>query len=350
MDLVQRLGHPQPGRMQRPPLIVVEDPPHRRAIVEHHAVGGGDHGRRQVHRRRGRRDGGFRSLRREVGLGLGLRPRQHGLFDRPQAADLLPHLDLGMAVGLQDRLGHVAEEVVVAVAMGHLGELRGDPRHERVLLVGQPEGHRLAQRLGPLLGLDDQAADLVRGGGEQRLGEPDPLLGQLPDDVEGLVPLLGLEAVDAEDELRRRGVVSAERLGVVLPRREHDLVPSDVRVDGVFGELDPVVVQEFGSDQGDRHVAGAAAMTDPAEDIPADGPLGQGEGDFGLGALGLGVSGAVGDRGSGRACRATRRAPGGYGTADTGGHRRASSVRRLGQFRSVTSSSHKAKSVSSGQS
>src|SRR5215212_12039416 len=74
------------------------------------------------------------------------------------------------------------------------------------------------------------------------------------------------------------------------------LIPADVLVDGVFGELDPVVVQEFGSDQGDRHVAGTAAMPDPAEDIPADGPLGQGDGDFGLGALGLGVSGAVGVR------------------------------------------------------
>jgi hypothetical protein len=179
-----------------------------------------------------------------------------------------------MAVGLQDRLGHVTEEVVVAGAMGHLGELRGDPRPERVLLVGQPEGHRLAQGLGPLLGLADQAADLFRGGGEQRLGEPDALLGQFPDDVEGLVPLLGLEAVDAEDDLHRRGVLSAERLGVLLPRREQDLIPSDVLVDGGFGELDPVVVQEFGSDQGDRHVAGTAAMPDPTEDIPADGPLG----------------------------------------------------------------------------
>ena len=71
-------------------------------------------------------------------------------------------------------------------------------------------------------------------------------------------------------------VVSAERLGVLLPRREHDLVPSDVLVDGVFGELDPVVVQEFGLDQGDRHVARTAAMSDPAEDVPADGPPGAG--------------------------------------------------------------------------
>ena len=102
-----------------------------------------------------------------------------------------------MAVGLQDGLGQVAEEVVVAVAVRHVGEFRRDPRDERVLLVRHPEPHRLAQGLGPLLGLGDQASDLVRGGGEQRLGEPDPLPGQLPHDVEGLVPLLGLEAVDA---------------------------------------------------------------------------------------------------------------------------------------------------------
>src|SRR6478672_989592 len=38
LDLVQALGHPQPGGMQRPPLIVIEDPAHRRAIVEHHGV------------------------------------------------------------------------------------------------------------------------------------------------------------------------------------------------------------------------------------------------------------------------------------------------------------------------
>src|SRR3954454_1454725 len=35
-------------------------------------------------------------------------------------------------------------------------------------------------------------------------------------------------------------------------------------------------------------------MTDPTEDIPADGPLGQSERDFGLGTLGLGVAGAAG--------------------------------------------------------
>lgn len=289
MNLVEGLSHPQARRMQRSTLIVVEDPTHRSAIVEHHGVGRIDHGSRQV-RRRGRRDGGFRSVGREVILGLGLLPLEHGLFDLPQAAHLRPHLDLGMAVGLQDGLGHIAEEVVVAVAVRHVGEFRRDPFDERVLMIRHPEPHRRAQGLGPLLGLLDQASDLVLGRGDQRLGEPDALPGQLAHDVEGLVSLLGLEAVDAEDDLRRGFVVSAERLGVLLPRREHDLVPSDVLVDGIFGELDLVVVEEFGSDQGDGHVAGTASMPDPAEDVPTDRHLGQGEGDLGLGTLGPGVS------------------------------------------------------------
>ena len=207
--------------MERPPLVVVEDPAHRRAIVEHHGAGGIDLGRRRgPHAAAVAVDGGFGIVSAARPSGLGPLPLEHGLFDRPQAADLLPHLDLGVAVGLQDRLGQVAEEMVVAVAMRHVGELRRDPRHERVLLVRDPEGHRLAQGLGPLLGLGDQASDLVGRRGEQRLGEPDPLAGQFPDDVEGLVPLLGLQAVDREDDLRRpRRSAGAGPRGLAAVRR-----------------------------------------------------------------------------------------------------------------------------------
>jgi hypothetical protein len=64
-----------------------------------------------------------------------------------------------------------------------------------------------------------------------------------------------LEAVDAEDDLGRGFVVPPQGLGVLLACREHGLVASDVPLDGVVGELDPVVVEEFGPDQGDGHVA-----------------------------------------------------------------------------------------------
>ena len=41
-------------------------------------------------------------------------------------------------------------------------------------------------------------------------------------------------------------------------------------------------------------MARTAAMSDPAEDVPADRPLGQSDGDFEFGALGLGVAGTGG--------------------------------------------------------
>jgi hypothetical protein len=135
-------------------LIVIEDSTHRRTVVEHHRADRIDHGGRQVRRRRA---GGFRSVGREFILGLGLLPLEHGLFDLPQAAHLRPHLNLGMAVGLQDGLGQIAEEVVVAVAVRHIGEFRRDPLHERVLLIRYPKPHRRTQGLGPLFGLLDQA-------------------------------------------------------------------------------------------------------------------------------------------------------------------------------------------------
>src|SRR4051794_38756062 len=53
-------------------------------------------------------------------------------------------------------------------------------------------------------------------------------------------------------------------------RHQPSLVPSDVLLDGILGELDRVVVHEFGSDQGDRHVTRTASMPDPAEDVPTD--------------------------------------------------------------------------------
>jgi hypothetical protein len=61
--------------------------------------------------------------------------REHGLFDLPQATHFLPHLHLGVAVGLQDRLGHIAQEMVGAVPMRHVGEFRRDPGDEGVLPV-----------------------------------------------------------------------------------------------------------------------------------------------------------------------------------------------------------------------
>ena len=94
--------------MQWSPLIVVENTTHRRAIVEHHGTRGIGFRRRRVRRPSDYRHSGFRITFRNAFRCLGGVLFEHGLFDFPQAANLLPHLNLGVAVGLQDGLGDIA--------------------------------------------------------------------------------------------------------------------------------------------------------------------------------------------------------------------------------------------------
>src|SRR5450755_4660967 len=100
--------------MQRSPLVIVEDAAHGRAIIQN------DVPRRIVDRRR--RSVGWPNVNGRIGARVGLLLRlplllQYGLLDAPQAADLPPHLHLGVTVRLQNRLGHVAQEMIVAIAM-----------------------------------------------------------------------------------------------------------------------------------------------------------------------------------------------------------------------------------------
>jgi hypothetical protein len=103
-------------------LIVVEEAAHGRTIVEHHRPGriGGGRCRRPVRRPHALRRGSLGVDARTVLGGLDALPLEHGLFDLPKAPDLLSHLDLGVAVGLQDGLGHVAEVMHRPNAIGAL--------------------------------------------------------------------------------------------------------------------------------------------------------------------------------------------------------------------------------------
>ena len=85
-----------------------------------------------------------------------------------------------------------------------------------------------------------------------RLGEPHALLGQLPDDVEGLVSLLGLEAIDRENDLLDGLVFPPQCVGVLLPCGKHHLIMPDVPGDRVRGQLDLVGVPELGLDLRNR--------------------------------------------------------------------------------------------------
>jgi len=146
--------------MKRPTLIVVEDAPNHGAILQDHVAGRFFLGNRGVV--------GVDRLDHNRGLRQCLRflfdPLTPLFQDRPlntpQATHLLPHLNLGVAVGIQNGLGGIPQELVVAIAVRHLRKFCRDSRHEGVLLVRHPEDHALAQNLGPLLGLSDQALNL----------------------------------------------------------------------------------------------------------------------------------------------------------------------------------------------
>ena len=144
-NLIQSRGHEQAGRLERASLIVIENSTYSRAIVEHHGAGRIGFGSRRVRRRHDHRHSCCGIVLCEACQRLGILPFEHGLFDFPQPAHLVSHLNLGVTISLQHRLGQIAEKMVVAVAMRHARKLRRDPRHERVLLVRDPEANRLVQ-------------------------------------------------------------------------------------------------------------------------------------------------------------------------------------------------------------
>jgi hypothetical protein len=81
---------------------------------------------------------------------------------------------------------------------------------------------------------------------------------------------------------------------ILLPCGEHGLAAAEVERDGILGQTDAVRVGKFVFDLWYGPVSGEAAVPDKAEDIPADEPTGQGEGEFVRRADGAGAAGAAG--------------------------------------------------------
>ena len=79
---------------------------------------------------------------------------------RPSSDDLLPHLNLGVAVGIQNGLA-ASRGNGCRKAVRHLRDSARFPSRRCSALVRTPERiMRSAQNLGPLLGLSDQASNL----------------------------------------------------------------------------------------------------------------------------------------------------------------------------------------------
>jgi len=68
----------------------------------------------------------------------------------------------------------------------------------------------------------------------------------------------------------------------------------EVIADALVGEFDPVSIDEFVSDLGNRPMSREPSMSDPAENVPADRPMRWSDACFDFGARGFAVSRTTG--------------------------------------------------------
>ena len=92
-------------------------------------------------------------------------------------------------------------------------------RSERLLLVRHPSPHRLTQTRGPLPRLGQQPPHLSRRTGDQRFRKPHPLAAQFPHHIQRLMPLLRLQAIDAQHQALDLAVLVRQPLRVLLSGR-----------------------------------------------------------------------------------------------------------------------------------
>ena len=89
-----------------------------------------------------------------------------------------------------------------------------------------------------------------------------------------LVSLLRLQPVNRQHQPFGPPVCRSHFVGILLPGGEHPLVAADVSLDGVHGQGDRKAVGQFVADLGHRPVACETPVTQPAEYIPAQDPIG----------------------------------------------------------------------------
>ena len=221
-------------------------------------------------------------------LGLGIVAPLDRALDRADAADLLLELLLGVAVGLEDRQGRLAQVVEVAELVRHVGQALLDGAANRVLAVAHDTGDRHADRGRDLA---QQPGEVGRDGREQRAGEQDPAGQAVTDDPQDLMTDVGLQAVEREHDppldgqggaprlvhhCRDQLVVTVEQVGHRALAHRHAALPQgmmDLRHAAVLA-----VAQ--GPDQGDH--------------VEAELVLRQRDGAFGFGPVGPVVAGTAG--------------------------------------------------------
>ena len=91
------------------------------------------------------------------------------------------------------------------------------------------------------------------------------------------MPLFRLEAIDGQDQGIDMLVGFGQQRRILLPCRDHELIALYIVREGILGQHDLIRVAQLQAQLRNGPVPGEPAMSKPAEDIPADGPMRQGE-------------------------------------------------------------------------
>jgi len=126
-----------------------------------------------------------------------------------------------MAVGLEDGLGRLAQVVELPQLMGHVGQGRADGVAERLLPIGDDPANRHRERGGDLA---QQRHQLGFGAAEQAARQEHLARQAVAQHPQHLVPHIGLEPIQREDDLFLLSQARAQARLVGQPQRHQLLV------------------------------------------------------------------------------------------------------------------------------
>ena len=211
----------------------------------------------------------------------GVRAPFQGALDRADAAHLFLQLLLGVAVGLVNGLGRLAQIVEVAQLVRHVGQGRGDRLADGELAVGEDGRDRDGQGLP---NLNEEGGEVLLGGAEQAAGEQHLARQAVAQHPQHLVADVRLQPVQRQDDAALLAQQRVQAVGVGEVERDQFLVALEQMRHGALSNHDPALVQG-GMNLRDALVAAVAAQPDEGDHVQAELALGQGEAAFGLGSV-----------------------------------------------------------------
>jgi hypothetical protein len=189
-----------------------------------------------------------------------------GAFDGAHPAHFLLEQHFGVAVRLKDRLGGLPQVMELAQLVGHLGQRGPHGVANRLLPVGDDAANRHRERGGDLA---QQRHQLLLGAAEQAARQQDLARQAVAQHPQHLVPDIGLEPIQCQDDLFLPGQARPQA-GLVGQAQRYQLLVAVERVrDAALRDGHPARRQRP-VDLGHAAVLAVAQRPDQGDDVEAE--------------------------------------------------------------------------------